>query len=51
MWLLIIGLRCQKDTITYDERMETLKEKVGDYKKYKVKREERKKKWELWKKT
>ncbi|EAS03008.1 tetratricopeptide repeat protein (macronuclear) [Tetrahymena thermophila SB210] len=44
-------IRCNKDTITYDQRMEELKGKVDDYKKHKVKRDERKKKWELWKKT
>ncbi|KAL4491781.1 hypothetical protein ABPG72_006036 [Tetrahymena utriculariae] len=44
-------IRCNKDTISYDQRMEELKGKVDDYKKHKVKRDERKKKWELWKKT
>lgn len=44
-------LRCKKPTYTFDERYAELTEKVQEYKGNKVKREERKKKWELWKKT
>lgn len=37
--------------MSFEERYAELTEKVGEYKTNKVKREERKKKWELWKKT
>lgn len=37
--------------MTYEERYAELSVKVVDYKKNKTKREERKKKWDLWKKT
>ncbi|EGR32132.1 hypothetical protein IMG5_094970 [Ichthyophthirius multifiliis] len=44
-------LRCQKPTQTQEERYNYLLKKVSEYKSDKAKKEERKKKWELWKKT
>jgi len=37
--------------VSFEERYAELTSKVGEYKVKKTKREERKKKWELWKKT
>eukprot|EP01015_Nassula_variabilis_P015400 TRINITY_DN2297_c0_g1_i4.p1 TRINITY_DN2297_c0_g1~~TRINITY_DN2297_c0_g1_i4.p1 ORF type:complete len:600 (-),score=122.17 TRINITY_DN2297_c0_g1_i4:39-1838(-) len=44
-------LRCGKNTISFEERREYLNGKVEEFKVRKIKREERKKKWEMWKKT
>lgn len=46
-----ICARCDKPTITYDERRKELLERVEVYKSAKHRKQERKKKWEMWKKT
>jgi tetratricopeptide (TPR) repeat protein len=44
-------VRCQKATVTYADRRKELLERVEDYKSAKLRKQERKKKWEMWKKT
>lgn len=44
-------VRCNKATITCAERRQELLVKVEEYKEAKLRKQERKKKWELWKKT
>lgn len=43
--------RCQQDTVSQAERREELKGLVEKYKEAKSRKQERKKKWELWQKT
>jgi uncharacterized Zn finger protein (UPF0148 family) len=42
---------CGKDTMTQEERMDELKDKVEEYKAAKGKKLTRRAKWENWKKT
>jgi len=42
---------CKRDTVTFKERYAELVVKCDEYKKSKIKRVDRKAKWELWKKT
>lgn len=44
-------LKCERPTMTQEERQKQLTEMVEDYKSKKLHREERKHKWEMWKKT
>lgn len=46
-----VCIRCQKPTITCADRRKELLEKVEEFKEAKFRKQERKKKWELWKKT
>jgi len=46
-----VCVHCGKDTMTNQDRHEELKLKVEDYKKKKAAKDERKNKWEKWRKT
>jgi len=43
--------RCQNSLVTMEKRRADLLSKVDEFKERKLRREERKKKWEMWKKT
>jgi tetratricopeptide (TPR) repeat protein len=46
-----VCVRCQKPTIPMAERRKELLEKVEEFKDAKMRKQDRKKKWELWQKT